>query len=196
MMFAQRRSELQTAITAYTAVGVDAVNAGIALIGVKATVTDGKLDLILAELRKLNSSRERDLLKFLDLNGGPENCIDDDRLMKQLLVISGEVTSSETAGSDGRIGKMIPNLRRALKTDLKSLETVLKDNLSRFEKLLHIQMDNFGNSREDNNIKLDQLKTLLIDQGKIIEKSLASNSATLNDPVCLVLLIYLSVLNP
>jgi hypothetical protein len=189
--FALRRSELQTLIGAYTASGIDAAN--IALVEVKKTTnaTDSKVDSILAILQRLESPHDRDVLKFIDENGGPQNCVYKDDLLLTLL-------------NKTRQSSEIDTLRTSLRQEVhEDLDAVLNNNLQRFEKLLKVQNHNLerisdqivqvGKSMNDHDMKLDTImrtSILIYEEGKTIKKAVAPTAPIkLKDPVGTIIFV-------
>lgn len=133
--FAKRRSELQFAITAYSAGGMDHANMTLAVLSTK-------LDVIFSVLlRKLDTPLERETQQFLDANGGIKNCVAKDDLLDQLLDLTGGVVP-ESEGEDKR-GDKVTKSRRILQEELqKDFNESLKQNTLRFESLLKVQDNN------------------------------------------------------
>ncbi|KAF5318870.1 hypothetical protein D9619_010940 [Psilocybe cf. subviscida] len=183
--FAQRRSELQTTITAYISAGIDAANIAITHVGQKVEAMDKKIDSLLAVFQRLDTPSERELLKYIGDNGGAENCISRDDLLRALLMKSGQPTDS------------LAEVRKTLQTEIsEDLDKVLSRNLNRFEKLLVVQNNNLerlsnqiehqGYGLQDQSMKLDKLvntSILILEEGKLIKKAVVPNaSIKLKDP--------------
>ncbi|KAF5318871.1 hypothetical protein D9619_010941 [Psilocybe cf. subviscida] len=182
--FTQRRSELQTTITAYISAGIDAANTVIGQVGQTVEVMDTKIDLLLAVFQRLDTPSERELLKIIEENGA-ENCINKDDLLKVLLTKSGQSVNS------------LVDARKALRAELiEDFDKVLSQNLGHFEKLLVVQNDNLehlssqieeqGLGIYDQNLKIDKLlnhSILILEEGKLIKKALGPNTRIkLKDP--------------
>ncbi|KDR73637.1 hypothetical protein GALMADRAFT_142100 [Galerina marginata CBS 339.88] len=182
--FTQRRSQLQSTITAYIAAGVDAANMAIANVGSKVAVVDTKLDAIAqAIFRKLDTPREHEVLTFLDKNGGAQKCINKDELLLILLSKAGETLQEKN--SPVLIGEEMMQLRRTLGMELAGdLEETLAKNQTRFEKLLTVQNTNLermsdqieeqGQKMQDHRTKLEKIvntSLLILEEGKIIKKA-------------------------
>ncbi|KAF5329683.1 hypothetical protein D9619_008943 [Psilocybe cf. subviscida] len=208
--FTQRRSDLQLAISAYTAAGMDAANAVLAEVKKTTDATDSKVDSILVILQRLESPHVREVLKFIDEHGGPETCISKDDLLSTLANKTGQSAEINTARKnlpqEGQEVKENPDsvpknnlktLRKSLQQELKeNLDAVLKNNLQRFEKLLKVQNRNLERmsdqiaqvsmSVNDHDMKLDTLLrtyVLIYEQGKIIKKAVAPTAPIkLKDP--------------
>ncbi|KAF5325471.1 hypothetical protein D9619_010061 [Psilocybe cf. subviscida] len=140
--FAVRRSELQTAITAYIAGGVDYANVTLTVVSTKMDGLESKLDVIFeALLRKLDTPSERETQEFFDANGGIKNCVAKDDLLVRLLALAGDVVPKTESGekSEDKVTKS----RRILQEELqKDFNESLRQNTLRFEKLLAVQNNN------------------------------------------------------
>jgi len=202
-VFTQRRSELQVAITAYAAAGIDAANIMLINVNGKVDSMGVKLDSIVTALfRKLDTPREQEVCKFIQQNGGAKACIEQDDLLKELMLKSGEALPDEKRqGSAARQSGLMPSIRQELRQELKQdLDEVLAKNLIRFEKLLNVQNNNLerisdrieehGYVMKDHNMKLDKLVSasiLILEEGKLIKKAVLPNPTTkLKDPVRLI----------
>ncbi|KAF5325476.1 hypothetical protein D9619_010064 [Psilocybe cf. subviscida] len=133
--FAKRRSELQFAITAYAAVGVDHANITLAVVSTK-------IDAIFSVLfRKLDTSLERETQEFLNANGGIKNCVAKDDLLVRLVALAGDAVP-ESEGGDKREDKVAKS-RLVLQEELqKDFTESLKQNTLHFESLLRVQDNN------------------------------------------------------
>lgn len=140
--FAMRRSELQTAITAYIAGGVDHANLTLTMVSTKMDALDSKLDVVFeALLRKLDTPSERATQEFLDANGGIKNCVAKDDLLVRLLVLAGDAMPESEKEGEGE--DKVTKSRRILQEELqKDFNESLKQNTLRFEKLLAVQSNN------------------------------------------------------
>ena len=157
-IFALRRSELQSVISEYLAVGMSTANIAIAEIGQKLNVMDDKLEAIMTKLfRNLDTQREREVFKFMQQNGGPEKCVNDLDLLPKLISKAGEHNMpGSTAFYDQRaLEDLQKQLREALAEDL---DKVLEKHYSRFEKILQVQSNN-----------LKSMSTYLEDQGVLMQ---------------------------
>lgn len=195
--FTQRRSELQTIITAYISTAIDAANIAIGQVGQKVEVMDKKIDSLLTVFHRLDTPSERELLKIIEENG-VEKCITTDDLLKLLLTKSGQPADS------------LADTRKALRAELvEDFDKVLSQNLSRFEKLLVIQNNNLerlsnqieqqGLGIYDQSLKLDKLLSnsiLILEEGKLIKKAVGPNTGVkLKDPVCVAFILFGTYVN-
>lgn len=195
-IFALRRSELQSVISEYLAIGMSSANVALAEVGKKLDVMDDKLDVIISKLfRNLDTQREREVFKFMQQNGGPEKCVNDLDLLPKLISKAGE--SHSMAGSSAvydqkGLQELQKQLREALGEDL---EKVLEKHYSRFEKILQVQNNNLKSMStylEDQGVLmqvhatklgkiLDTVTTIMVmEEGKVQTKAVK-----LKDPVCL-----------
>lgn len=140
--FAVHRSELQTAITAYIAGGVDHTVLSLATISAKVGDLASKLDVMFkALMRKLDTTLERETQEFFRANGGIKNCITNDDLLARLLVLAGDAISESEGPEKGE--DKVTKSRRILQEELqKDFNESLKQNTIRFEKLLAVQNNN------------------------------------------------------
>ncbi|KAF9471040.1 hypothetical protein BDN70DRAFT_998755 [Pholiota conissans] len=156
--FALRRSELQSVISEYIAIGVSSANIAIGQVGEKIDSMDIKVDKIISVLfRHLDTPRERDVFNFMGLNGGPETCVNDLDLLPKLVSKAGESpkTGKVTVSDQAELRELQKALSEALKEDL---DKTLEKHYSRFEKALQVQSNN-----------LKQMSAHLEDQGVLMQ---------------------------
>lgn len=140
--FAQRRSELQTTITAYIAGGVDHTNFTLAAVTMKVDDLASKLeDMFHTLMRRLDTPLERQTKEFFSANGGITNCVAQDNLLVRLLTLAGDVIPESGGGEKGE--DKVTKSRRILQEELqKDFVESLKQNTLRFESLLKVQDNN------------------------------------------------------
>jgi histone H3/H4 len=95
-----------------------------------------KVDSLLSFLHRLESPREKEAVRFIESNGGIENCIHHDGLLEELLTKTGE-----------HIEDMSEEETKKLKTQLakeltENVEELLKKNMANFEGMLRVQNNN------------------------------------------------------
>ncbi|KAF8883174.1 hypothetical protein CPB84DRAFT_1851026 [Gymnopilus junonius] len=154
-VFALRRTELQSIISEYLAIGMSSASVALAEVGKKLNVMDSKLDMITSKLfRNLDTRREREVFDFMRQNGGPEKCVNDLDLLPKLIAKAGE--SHSMAGNSAIYDqKSLEDLQKQLREALsEDLDKVLEKHYLRFEKILQVQ---------NNNLK--SMSTYLEDQG-------------------------------
>ncbi len=143
--FSRRRSELQLVLQVYAARGIDAANTSLSELVAKVTDMGGNIDLIVAMLRKFDSPREKDCLRFIKDNGGLQNCVSKNELLSTLIDKFPDAFESMTTDGDGftkplsreeGLKKARETLNHEMSEDLKKS---LQQNQSRFEKLLELQ---------------------------------------------------------
>ncbi|KDR82341.1 hypothetical protein GALMADRAFT_237605 [Galerina marginata CBS 339.88] len=186
--FALRRSELQTALSVYTALGIDAANVAIMGFGQKLNSMDHTLGTVMELLHKLNTPRELVGIQFLK-DHGPEACIATDDMLTELLAKAGQSLDVNRAAV-GDEKKKIGLLRKELEAELKEdLDEVLTKSVSRFEKLLTVQANNLENKIMDEGYRTRQqleeianATVLILEEGKLIRKAVLSNTVKLKDP--------------
>ncbi|KIM34875.1 hypothetical protein M413DRAFT_450024 [Hebeloma cylindrosporum] len=181
--FARRRSELQSTITSYIAAGIDAANIAITEVKDKVTTMDVKLDAIIRMFKKLDTPREREVLTFIEENGGATRCVEKDELLTKFLAKAGENSATGKIMRGQELMEMRDMLRAEVKENYMDLKEVLRDNLARFERLLNVQNNNLRNElvqqrheMQNHSMKLDQLfqtSVLILEEGKLIRKAAA-----------------------
>lgn len=155
------------------AIGVD--NANLKLDGQQTQLQalDRKLDMLLL-FSRLDTPREKEVQRFIDDKGGPKTCIENDQLLEELIIKSGEgysgVTGSDTSRTDG-----LQAAKKVLSRELaENLDDALKKNLRLFERKLEIQ----------NKQLKDQLQDAMHTEGQyIITAILAGAHERIIDPV-------------
>ena len=200
--FARRRSELQSTITSYIAAGVDAANIAITEVNNKVTAMDVKLDVIVKIFKKLDTPREREVLTFIENNGGAKCCVEKDELLTKFLAKAGEYSTTGKMLKGQELMEMRDMLKAEVKENYRDLKDVLRDNLARFEKLLNVQNNNLRDElvqqRDEmrhHSTQLDQLfqtSVLILEEGKLIRKATAPRlTPNFKDPVSLLSLNWI-----
>ncbi|PPQ91056.1 hypothetical protein CVT25_013909, partial [Psilocybe cyanescens] len=140
--FLRRRSELQSIISEYVAVGISSAGIALAEIGKKVDIADDKLDRITAVLfRNLDTPREKDVFRFMQQHGGPEKCVSDLDLLPKLISKAGQSPKTGKAVVSNRAE--LEDLRKELSEALnEDLDKVLGKHFLRFEKVLQVQSNN------------------------------------------------------
>jgi len=187
---------------------MDTANIAINSVEEKVDKIDQRLDAFIKKLfRKLDTSREIEVLSFVDQHGGNKECISKDELLLKLLARAGESLDSERWAMDK--AELLAEYRKNLFNEMnENLDAVLRHNLSRFERLLAVQNNNMerisaqiqnqGYQHDDHSMKLDKLVStsiLILEEGKLIKKAVVPNSKVkLKDPVSHFLFITLLLL--
>ena len=195
--FARRRSELQSTITSYIAAGIDAANIAITEVNHKVIAMDGKLDVIVKMFRKLDTPREREVLTFIEENGGAKRCVERDELLTKFLAKAGEYSTTGKMLKGKDLMEIRDMLKAEVKENCKDLKDVLRDNLARFEKLLNVQNNNLRDElvqqrheMQHHSTKLDRLfqtSVLILEEGKLIRRATAPRlTPNFKDPVSVV----------
>ncbi|KAF9476107.1 hypothetical protein BDN70DRAFT_882808 [Pholiota conissans] len=165
--FSRHRADLQTVISEYIAIGMNIANIAISHIGVKMDIVDAKLDTIISTIfRNLDTTREKDVIKFFEQYGGPEKCVNDLSLLQKLVTKVGE--SPKAGKSSFPDAKDLKDLQTALSDALKEdLDKVLEKHYSRFEKFLQVQNNNLRHVMSSH--LEDQGALLQVELGKILD---------------------------
>lgn len=138
-LFIKHREDLEFALSVHTSLGVDTANTKLDTQGDKLAAVDQKLDMLLL-MRKLDTSREKDMLKFIDEKGGAKACVENDALLKELIQKSGEgvsgvIGSDRSRGTDGMAAA-----KKALTKELaENYDDALKKNFALFGRKLEVQ---------------------------------------------------------
>ncbi|THU91631.1 hypothetical protein K435DRAFT_860160 [Dendrothele bispora CBS 962.96] len=143
--FVKHKEDLEFHLTVNTALGVNAANRQLQEQGERMRSMEDAQKQMLSLLQSLTTPRELEIQKFIsDHNtiGGAKACIDDDRLLTQLVELSGQ-TAEELAGSvAGRIKKPLEGVKKILNKELaEDLNEALERNRRTFEKKLDSQLD-------------------------------------------------------
>ncbi|KAK0188332.1 hypothetical protein F5146DRAFT_1002424 [Armillaria mellea] len=91
--FAEHRKGINSALLVHTTLGVESANAKLDVLDENQESIDRKFDEvkdILLVFSKLDTDRDRDIQDFIKNNGGPKVCIDNERLLHELVDKSGE----------------------------------------------------------------------------------------------------------
>ncbi|EAU90989.2 hypothetical protein CC1G_02376 [Coprinopsis cinerea okayama7 len=139
--FIDHRRKLELAMSLHTSLGVDAANEKLDEQGDRLRVIEQKLDMI-AVFRKLDTPREKDVLRFLDSHGGAKACIANDEHLEELVTRAGDNASvSRISRKDsGRRSNDIPELRKRLMKELQEdIDDAFNRNMILFERKLEMQ---------------------------------------------------------
>ncbi|KAF8069904.1 hypothetical protein FPV67DRAFT_991835 [Lyophyllum atratum] len=140
MLFVDHRKSLELGLAVHTSLGVDSANQKLVDQDGKLRAMDEKLDMIML-FRKLDTARERDLVRFIDEHGGAKACITNDALLEELVAKSGE-SLSRFPGRDasGRRANDLPDIKkRLLKEMQEDIDDAFSRNMVLFERKLEIQ---------------------------------------------------------
>ncbi len=134
--FMTYRDDLEKALTIHITLGVDAANVKLDSQSSQLQSIQTKLDIV---FRKLDTPREREVLDFIEKNGGSKVVIERDDLVQYLVKKSGETMASlgdKSLKKGDDVGAVREMLRKELAEDF---DVVLERNLSLFESKLEIQ---------------------------------------------------------
>ncbi len=142
------RDDVDKALTVHIALGVDAANVKLDGQSSQLQSIETKLDMLQTVFRKLDTPREREVLDFIEQNGGSKAVIERDDLVQNLVKKSGETMANlvdKSVNSKSDIDSVREKLRKELAEDL---DVVLKRNFSLFDRKLEIQYRNLTEALE------------------------------------------------
>ncbi|KAF9443206.1 hypothetical protein P691DRAFT_779013 [Macrolepiota fuliginosa MF-IS2] len=146
--FMDYRDQLDKALTVHITLGVDAANEKLDTQSTKLQSIEEKLDFLSNMFRKLDTLREREVLEFIEQNGGPKVVVERNDLVQNLVKKSGEsmaglADKSLTSKSD------IDSVKEKLKKELaEDVDVLFKRNYTLFERKLEIQSRNIADALE------------------------------------------------
>ncbi len=130
------------------ALGVESANAKLDVQNEILMTMHDKLDKI---FRKLDTTREKDILSFIEKKGGPKACVENEQLLHELVDKSGEgIAGVLGQQSDETWVKAKDRLQTALRKELaEDVGQALKTNFAEFQKKLTIQSRQLDSLAED-----------------------------------------------
>ncbi|KAK0432641.1 hypothetical protein EV421DRAFT_1719390, partial [Armillaria borealis] len=143
--FAEHRKAINSALLIHATLGVESANAKLDVQDKNLKSMDRKLDEVkdmLLVFRKLDTARDLDIQEFIKLNGGPKVCIDNERLLHELVEKSGEgITGVLGQQSDETWVKAKDKVQIAMRKELaEDVGQALERNFAEFVKKLDIQL--------------------------------------------------------
>ena len=139
MTFVEHRKTLEMSLALHTTLGVDSANKKLDEHSNQLRSIEQKLDMALL-FRKLDTAREKDVQKFIDDHGGAKACIDNDELLEELVLKSGESLSRFSGRESGRRSNDLPDIKKKLAKELQEdLDEAFKRNMVLFERKLEVQ---------------------------------------------------------
>lgn len=145
----------------HAGLGIERANQTLSAVAASISATDSKIGMVLL-FQELRSAEERELRKFIESKGGPEEFLHDDKLMDELIARTEKGTVSPTSSKE-------------LKYDLKKdISDIIKDNLQISENLFHALQTNIS-------IKMET--TVRREGDRIIGALLTSPGDRIVDPV-------------
>ncbi|KAJ3575378.1 hypothetical protein NP233_g1131 [Leucocoprinus birnbaumii] len=169
--FQEHRATLELALSIHTTVGVDAANDKLDSQERVLDRMEKKLDMIML-FRRLDTPREKDVMRFIEEHGGVKACISNDEYLEQLVVKSGDSLSriSGRGGGSGRRSNDLPEIRKRLTKEIQEdIDEAFSRNMVLFERKLDMQ-----------NKQLNE--TLRQESDHIITALLAGAHDRINDP--------------
>lgn len=169
--FADRRSELQLLLQGYTTGQVHETNEISHRLEFKLDHVEKAVVTIASYLRKLDTPREREVMKFAESHGGLAKCITDGSLLPELLEKSGEGAGSDGSGPGkgsgdcGDRGNSLNTWREELLKELnQNMDEVMQKHLGSFEAVLRIHENNmkqYGHLMENSASTMQKLANQL-----------------------------------
>ncbi|KAF9447894.1 hypothetical protein P691DRAFT_705890 [Macrolepiota fuliginosa MF-IS2] len=146
--FMDYRDQLDKDLTVHIALGVDAANEKLDTQSIKLQTIEEKLDLLSNVFRKLDTPREREVLEFIEQNGGPKTVIERNDLVQNLVKKSGETVASladKSLTSKSDVDSVKEKLKKELAEDV---DVLFKRNYTLFDRKLEIQSRNIADALE------------------------------------------------
>lgn len=140
--------QLNKALTVHIALGVDAANEKLDNQSTKLESIAQKLDMLTNVFRNLDTPREREVLEYIESNGGAKAVIERNDLVQGLVKKSGETLASladKSSNSKSDIDSVKEKLKKELSEDL---DVALKRNFTLFDRKLEIQSRNIADALE------------------------------------------------
>lgn len=135
--FVNHRKNLKLALSIHTALGVDTANTKLDSLS---SQTESLQSTMAEILRKLDTPREKATKEFIEEQGGPKACLQDDQLVQKLIDLSGEGVSAITSRKTGDDAKDIEAARKQLARDFaEDLDKAFERNLTMFERKMEMQ---------------------------------------------------------
>ncbi|KAJ7657340.1 hypothetical protein DFH06DRAFT_991084, partial [Mycena polygramma] len=134
-MFADHKQEIGFALKVHTALGVDSANKKLDGQDVHLKLIEDKMEQL---FRKLDTSRERDVQKFIEDKGGAKACVDNEATLQELVSKSGESLASldPTHSGNGDLASARKLLNKELAEDV---DEAFKKNMKLFDRKLEMQ---------------------------------------------------------
>jgi len=176
MLFVEHRKTLEMALAIHTSLGVDSANQKLDGQHHRLQTIEAKLDMIFL-FRKLDTPREKDVLKFIADHGGAKSCINNDELLEELVIKSGESLSRFSGRESGRRSNDLPDIKKKLVKELQEdIDEAFNRNLVLFERKLDVQSKQLADTvRQESDL--------------IISTLMSGAHDRITDPVCLFLFI-------
>ncbi|KAK0501865.1 hypothetical protein EDD18DRAFT_1101575 [Armillaria luteobubalina] len=154
--FVKHRKAINSALLVHMTLGVDSANAKLDVQDKILKSMDHKLDEVkdsmLFVFRKLDTDRDRDIQDFMINHGGEKACIDDERLLHELVDKSGEgITGVLGQQSDETWAKAKDKVQIAMRKEYaEDVVKALERNFTEFEKKLSIQLRSIADDSQKN----------------------------------------------
>jgi hypothetical protein len=142
-IFDDHKQALHEDLALHASIGIQQVHTTVLAVSATAQSVDYKTSMLLL-LEALRSPVERELMREIDANGGPDKVLKDENLMKKLIEKSGEKSdaqgSSKTMSKDG-----LANVLKEISRDIsKSFADMIKENEEQFIRKFESQKEDFA----------------------------------------------------
>lgn len=149
LLFVDHRKSLELALSVHTSLGVDSANQKLDDQGDRLQAIETKLDMIML-FRKLDTPREKDVLRFIEEHGGAKACITNEELLEELVAKSGESLSRFPGRDAGRRSNDLPDIKKRLLKELQEdIDEAFSRNMVLFERKLDIQSKQLTEAVQD-----------------------------------------------
>ncbi|KAH8835670.1 hypothetical protein DL96DRAFT_1702640 [Flagelloscypha sp. PMI_526] len=130
------KANLEFAINAHTARGVDSANEKLDDQKLQLKSLEDKMDLL---FKKLDTPRERELNAFITEKGGASRCVGNNTLLEALVTKSGETLSSLSGGRGNSKDEELASVKKMLQKELsESVDEAFTKNMALFEGKLQL----------------------------------------------------------
>lgn len=150
-IFIEHRKYLFLQLSLHSSLGVDNANQKLDTQGDRLRAIEKKINIMLL-FRKLDTPREKDVIKFIEDSGGAKACIANDELLEELVSRSGESLSRFPAGRDhsGRRSTELPDMKKKLMKELQEdIDEAFNRNMVLFERKLDIQSKQLAETMQE-----------------------------------------------
>lgn len=137
--FAERRADLDLLLTTYTAGRVIETADMVSRI-------EGKTDALVDLFHHLNTSQEKEVNKFIKMQGSIDKCIGDMQILSELMSKTNypmqRRVTDDGSWDEENVEKLMLQLQKERAEGVEQVKEALKNNLSAFKAMLQIQKNN------------------------------------------------------
>lgn len=146
--FTDYADQLNKALTVHIALGIDTANKKLDDQLTKLQSIDEKVDILTEVFKNLHTPREKEVLDYIESNGGPKAIVENNELVQGLVRRSGQ-TMANIAGKNHMGKSDIDAVKEKLVKELsEDLDVVLERNFAHFSQKLKLQDQNMANNLE------------------------------------------------